>query len=283
MGSSLARIITFLRKRKWLILGITVCAGVATGLVTRKLPPVYRATASIILDLSMPQYLGAGMTDVMDGEATWWRSRETMETEFRTLRSRSQNAAVAQALCDQQINGAPALKVILPNTDCKSTEDFAKAAPMLQGMLDVAPVRDSRVVELTVRSRDPQFAAMLANTAANVYSKENLQRRLTNSAGATSWLGDEYHQLVTELRRAEETLIQFKQKNNIVAVSLEDDQNELSARRRKLAEELNTVEVKLIGLKGEREQFESFGKNDPVSEMNPALAKNEVAQKLKEL
>ncbi len=64
-----------------------------------------------------------------------------METEFRTLRSRSQNTAVAQALCEQQIDGSPALKVILPSTDCKSQADFARAAPMLQGMLDVAPAR----------------------------------------------------------------------------------------------------------------------------------------------
>ena len=82
---------------------------------------------------------------------------------------------------------------------------------------------------------------------ARVYEQRNLERRLSHSADAATWLGDEYQQLLAELRRAEQALVDFKSKNNIVAVSLEDDQNEMSTRRKKLAEQLGAVEVELIG------------------------------------
>jgi succinoglycan biosynthesis transport protein ExoP len=61
-----------------------------------------------------------------------------------------------------------------------------------------------------------------------------------------------------------------------------NSQNELSNKRKKIADELNTLEVKLIGIRAQREQFASFRSADPVTELNPALADSQTAQKLKD-
>ncbi|HEY0715395.1 MAG TPA: polysaccharide biosynthesis tyrosine autokinase [Polyangia bacterium] len=279
----MSSILGLLRKRKWLILGLTACAGIATGFVVSKQPPVYEATASIVIELSVPQYLGSGFRDVVEVEPSWWSSRETLETEFRTLRSLSQATHVAKALCDREYNGAPALKVLLPDTKCLEQDDYARAAPMLQGMIRISPAKESRIVEMTARSTDPAFAALLANTAVQVYTDRNLERRLAHSAGAATWLGEEYNQLMAELRAAENKLIAFKSQNKIVSNSIEDDENEVSTRRRSLAAELGSVEVRLIALRNERDALASTGKADPVTELNTAVGKSTVAQKLKEL
>jgi polysaccharide biosynthesis transport protein len=279
----LGSIVGLLRKRKWLILALTACAGVATGFVVSKQPPVYEATASIVIELSVPQYLGSGFRDVVEVEPSWWSSRETLETEFRTLRSLSQATFVAKALCERQHNGAPALKVILPDTKCVDPVDYGRAAPLLQGMVRITPQTNSRIVEMTARSTDPNFATLLANTVVQVYADRNLERRLAHSAGAATWLGEEYNQLMAELRSAEQALINFKSQNNVVAVSLEDDQSELSTRRKRLADQLSLVEVKLIALRTEKDSLASYGKGDPIIELNPAIARSTVAQKLKEL
>src|SRR5687767_15459982 len=134
-----ATIIGLLRKRKWLILGLTLSAGLATGLIVSKQPRVFEATASIVIELSVPQYLGAGFRDVVEVEPSWWHSRETLETEFRTLRSQSQAISVAKALCERKLGGGPALKVVLPDVKCEDPADLARAAPLLRGMLRVSP------------------------------------------------------------------------------------------------------------------------------------------------
>jgi succinoglycan biosynthesis transport protein ExoP len=278
-----ATILSLLRKRKWLILGITLCAALATGLIVSKQPRVYEATASIVIELSVPQYLGSGFRDVVEVEPSWWHSRETLETEFRALRSHSQSLSVARALCDRQMGGAPALRFLVPNATCKDPAEYAKAAPVLRSMLRVTPVKDTRIVELTARSNHAEFAALVANTVAKVYEDRSLERRLSHSADAATWLGDEYAQLMSDLGAAETALIEFKTKNNVVAVSLEDDQSELAIRRRKLSLELSDVEVKLIGLRLEREQIKAAGTNDPIENADPALAKSTVAQKLRDL
>src|SRR5687767_14152369 len=129
-----ATILNLLRKRKWLILGLTLSAGLATGLIVSKQPRVYEATASIVIELSVPQYLGSSFRDVVEVEPSWWHSRETLETEFRTLRSHSQSVAVARALCDRTLNGAPALRFVVPGATCKDPAEFNRAAPVLQSM-----------------------------------------------------------------------------------------------------------------------------------------------------
>ena len=276
------KILGILRKRMWLILITTVCAAVATASVVSKQPRVYEATASLVIELSVPQYLGSGFRDVVEVEPSWWHSRETLATEFRTLNSQSQAVAVARALCDRKLGGQSALRQVLPDADCSRPADFERAAPMLRSMLRVFPLKDTRIVELTVTSLNPEFAALAANTVARVYEHRNLERRLAHSADAATWLGDEFQTLLRELRDAEQAMVDFKAKNNIVAVSLEDDRNELTGRRMKLSEQLNDIEVKLITLRAEKDQL-STAAGDVVLDANPTLAKNEIAQKLKEL
>ncbi len=72
---------------------------------------------------------------------------------------------------------------------------------------------------------------------AEVYTRRNLEHRLNQSEGAAVWLGDEYGDLTAQLNAAESALIDFKRKNNVIAVGIEDQQNDLSSRRKKLSDE----------------------------------------------
>lgn len=278
-------LLSTLRKHIWLIAGLTIIVPSAVGFVVSRKPKVYEATTSIVIEVSVPQYLGAGFKDVVEIQSNWWSSRESLETEFRVIRSFSTAQAVAKALCDVRFGAdkAPALKVLNPAVNCENPATFGSAAAIIQRSLRVDPVKDSRIVTLTASSTNPQFAALLANTAARVYVEGNLEARLSHSAGAATWLGDEYGDLTHQLNKAQQVLLEFKTKNNIVAVSLEDDQNELSGRRKKLADELNTVEIKLIALRAEREQYAALRAGDPTTELTPGAGDGPVTIKLKEL
>jgi succinoglycan biosynthesis transport protein ExoP len=284
-GADLGTIVRILRKRKWMILGIGITVPILVGLAASKQPRIYQATASIVIDIAVPQYLGSGFRDVVEIEPSWWSSRENLETEFRVLRSESQAVAVARALCDRKIgpDRHPALRDLMPSATCADPAEFTRAGKVLQGMVRIEPVKDSRIVTLTTQSQSPEFAAALANTAASVYLERNLDRRLSQSTNAATWLEGEYGDLGNQLHKAEQDLVEFKKKYNIVAVSLEDDQNDLTARRKRIASELSNIEVKLITLRSQREMLTSVKITDPVTDFNPALEDSEVAVKLKEL
>src|SRR3954468_1494773 len=111
-GADLGSVLRILRKRKWMILGIGITVPILVGIAASKQLRIYQATASIVIDISVPQYLGSGFRDVVEIEPSWWSSRENLETEFRVLRSESQSIAVARALCDRRIgpDHKPALR-----------------------------------------------------------------------------------------------------------------------------------------------------------------------------
>jgi polysaccharide biosynthesis transport protein len=284
-GLKLGDLLAIWRKRKWMILAIVTAIPMLVAFVVSKQPKVYEASASVVIDSFVPQYLGQQFKDVVEIESNWWTAQEMLQTELKVLKSYSQAVAVAKALCDKKVGNetTPALKHFLPDATCTNPDEFGRAAPMLQGSLSVLPMKDSRVVILTSRNNNPQMAALIANVFAQVYAERNLERRIAQSEGAATWLGDEYGDLTVQLNSAERALIDFKQKNGVVAVHIEDQQNDLAMRRKKLSEELNIAQVKLISLKALREQYKELRGDDPMSELTPGVVDSPVVVKLKEL
>jgi succinoglycan biosynthesis transport protein ExoP len=284
-STDLRSVFTLLRKRKWLILSIAITVPVIAGFLVSKQTKMYQAATSIVIELSVPQYLGSGFRDVVEIEPSWWSSRENLETEFRVLRSQSQASAVAKELCARKFgpDGKPALRQLIPNATCTDPAELTRASLMIQEALRIDPVKESRIVNISIISKNAEFAALLANTVAAVYLQRNLEKRLSHSEHATTWLEGEYGGLETQLRKAEEALVDFKRQHNIVAVALEDDQNDLTAKRKRISSELTNIEVQLVAVKAQREMFAAVKWIDPVTDFNPGLEGSETAVNLKKL
>ncbi len=283
---TLASLLGMLKKRAWMILGIALSVPSLVAFVVSKQPKVYEASASIVIESNAPQYLGEGFRDVVDMETSWWGSQEHMATELHVLKSYSQAVAVAGALCELRTgpthDGPPALLGLMPTIDCRRPESVESAAPLLQGMLRLEPVKDSQVVNLVVDLHDPELAAVIVNAMADVYIRRNLEHRLTQSEGAAKWLGGAYGDVTSQLNAAETALIDFKRKNNVVAVGIEDQQNDLSSRRKKISDEMSNVEVKLIGLRAQRAEYAILKSDDVLDSVTPGVTDNPTVAKLKE-
>ncbi len=284
-GFSFDDLLTICRKRLWLILGISSAIPLLAGFIVSKQPKIYEATCSLVIDSQVPQYLGQSFKDVVQIESDWWSAQETLQTELKVLKSYSQAQAVATRLCELKMpkTDETVMHRLLPDVNCAEKQDLERAALVLQGMAKVEPVKDSRVVNVTVVEHEPAMAALLANTMAQVYTKRNLERRMAQSGDASSWLGDEYSGLSDELNSAEHALVEFKKKNQVVAVPIEDQQNDLSSRHKKLSDELNLVQLKLIGLRAQREQYAALHADDPMNDVSPGVSDTPVMTKLKEL
>ena len=278
-------ILSVLRKRRWMILGIAVAIPLLVGFVVSKQPKRYQAAATLVIDSSVPQYLGSSFRDVVDVGSDWWTAQETMQTELKVIASHSQAVGVAKMLCVKTVgrNKQIAMTRLMPSVNCNDPASVEQAAIAVDGLVQAEPLKDSRVVTLQSTSDDPELAALLANVWAQVYIEHNLSRRLSQSEGASEWLGDEYGNLTQQLNDSEHALIEFKQKNNVLAVGLEDQQNDLSSRHKKLADELNTVQVKLIELQAQRAQYAKLSSNDPLNDVTPGVSDTAMMIKLKEL
>jgi polysaccharide biosynthesis transport protein len=277
------RILSAIRKRWWVVLTIAVCVPALTALYLNKQPRIYESTAMIIIESSAPQYLGNQFHDVFEIESNWWNEQELLGTELRVITSLSQATAVTKALCDKRLGHGRAIDVLVPNLRCDDPAQIASVAPVVQGLVRADPQQNTRIVNIVVEYSNPQFAAILANTAAETYIERHLAHRLAQSEGAATWLGDEYGDLSQQLAAAETAIIDFKRKNNVVAVSLEDQQSDLAARRKKLTEELNIIDIKLIAVRAQREEYAQLKSSDPMDDVTPGVVDSPVMIKLKEM
>ena len=83
------------------------------------------------------------------------------------------------------------------------------------------------VIEIEFRSLVPERAAEIANAFADCYVEDQLHTRSLAARQAASWLQDRIRELGDQSSLADEKIVQFKTKNNIVAAggrSLNDQQ-----------------------------------------------------------
>lgn len=92
----------------------------------------------------------------------------------------------------------------------------------LQG-LAVAPVRNSRLVEIRYTSPDPALTAAAANALAKAYIDQNLEFKSTASREASEWLRD---QMTAQRKAVEESEVALQQyREQYDAISLAERQN----------------------------------------------------------
>lgn len=276
-------------KRLWLVVAIVLLVPTGAWLYARRMPKEYSATASLVIDVVTPQYLGQQFRDVVDPHSgSWWSSREYMETQTLIIRSRFMAQAVAENLCAMQVinraTGArvTGLQLVFQDTpiNCAVQTQIQAAAPIIQKMVSLVVSRDSRVVQLSALGGDPEAVALVANTYVETYVTRTLKQRVEASGDAAGWLGGEYSALQQKLSAAEEELVKFKTDNNLVLVSLDDQQSDVARRQRRLSEEIDTIRLKIIALRPLREQYARITADD-FENLTLPVADNEVIRNLK--
>ncbi len=85
-----------------------------------------------------------------------------------------------------------------------------------KGHVGVAPIKGSKVVEVSITSEDPQFAALAANTLAQIYIDRTLKRKSQFSEFASDWFGSQLENLRGKVEESEQALYTFRVKHGLV-------------------------------------------------------------------
>ena len=85
-------------KRRWLILAtFTVVMAIAV-IYTLRLPKIYSAMTTLIIETSAPKILNGQVQDVAEQSQPFWVSKEYYETQYNVLKSRAVAERVVQKL-----------------------------------------------------------------------------------------------------------------------------------------------------------------------------------------
>lgn len=209
-----------LMDRRWLVLGVTAAVVLLTLAGTLLTTPVYRAGSSIQIERDTLNVINVEGVTPMESVA----DRDFYQTQYELLKSRSLALRVIQ---DTQLTAHPvyaeqmAALAERAQENGKPLTELERERALVDSLLEavtVAPVRNSRLVNLHVDSTDAALAARLSNTWAEAFIASNLERRFEASSYASKYLEERLAQLKARLEDSEKALVAFASEQQLVSV-----------------------------------------------------------------
>ncbi len=291
-----------LRRRKWLIGGGTLLGTLVALLVALQLAPSYTAKSSVMIEPHQAQVVN--YQSVLSGLST---DPATVSTQVAVLQSRTflsrvmddlrlfddpefnlalvsnqaqQGGTLLAALTDPINN----LMRVIPSQWLIATGLAKEPPPALEsdapqlgreaaltvfaGDLVVSNEPGSYLINVNFSSKDRQKAALIANRIAEMYSSDQLNKKLVATDRASDWLEGRLAELRKEVEQADHAVADYRANNNLFDAQgqLLNDQElssinqQLTAARADLAEQ--QAKLRLV-----RELRDRGGQLDAIAEV----------------
>jgi len=236
--------LAILFRGKWVILATLFLVTGATALFTFLQDPIYESTASVLVNTE-GKMSAMPLLDITGGI-------KNIKNELEILKSYSLGETVVKQLLKKRFlddEGQIPILIIKPPVEEGGTREFATVRQIvgrLTESVNYEPVRDSDVIKITAKSKDPEEAALIANTFAEVYSDRNLNMSRMKSRVAREFLDDQVKSKRASLKDTETDLRQYMEKKGIVLLDEEAKRTinqlaQLEASRDAVDVELRTV------------------------------------------
>lgn len=254
-------------KRRWTILSVFVAVVSLVALYTFTVTPKYKASVQLLIERQPPRLLEnqPPPSDYFD------RSGEQFyKTQYKLLESRALAKKVAEKL--DLKNRPPYSRMFAqlpPEVDRITRQRLEeRLVDSVIDDLEVSPVRDSSLVNVSYFSPDPQFAAEVANAMAQAFIEQSLSMRFLASQEAANWLKQQLAEARKKLEESETVLNNYRRRYNIVAV---DDKESITAQKlEQLNKELVTAQTKRMETEA---RFQQISAGQPIAEIlsNPLI------------
>jgi polysaccharide biosynthesis transport protein len=237
----LAEYYNVLIRHKWTIIISLIIMVILVILHNSRLVPIYRATATMILDKEQTKSPLTGRR--MDYE-TYLSESLSFNTHFQLMTSRPVVERVIRSLRLDRMQGnmgkdgfaeiSPirqffarfkkniSLLLSRKKEPLTPEERFTGLVQAVRSMIQIFPVQETRLVKINVFSPSPFLAKKVADSTALEYINFNIDNRLKSSQSTLSWLTDHLYEMKKKLEDAEEEFLAYKQKAKLISV--EDSQ-----------------------------------------------------------
>ncbi len=216
------------RRNLWGIVGFALAMAVLAALVAFSMTPEYRSRAILLIESQE-----ANVVSIEEVYGLDTRNSEYYETQFEILKSRRLAERVIRALglehhpeLDplQQSSLLGDAVALLRGWVLPAAEPLTEAAVWeatvenFRDRLEVEPIRNTQLVEIAFTAYDAGLTARVANAIGQAYIEDNLEARLAMTQQAAEWLSDRLGTLRENLRRSEEALQSFREREQLVDV-----------------------------------------------------------------
>lgn len=196
-----------------LIIAAALLIGLASILF---MPRVYQASASVQIDQQTAKVLGTEDTEpVVAGQD----ADRFLQTQIDVLNSRTMAKRVSERLALGKSDDFLAAMGTSSLTDLTAAEREELAIDSLIRNLAVDLRRNSRVVGISFRSRDPAVSARIANTYSQEFIQNNIQRKFSTGDYSRQFLQNQLGLAKGRLEASERALISYSRASRLIDAS----------------------------------------------------------------
>ena len=185
--------------------------------------PLYSSTARIQIDREPGKIIEGGATSPSEEGGT-----EFLRTQYEILKSRAMAERVVSALRIHEdgdffkARDASPLGLLTGSAKgqgLSSSELQDRAVMKVMLNVSIAPVLQSRLVDLTYLDPNPARAQQVANAYAEAYVASTVDKRFQANSYAKTFLEDQIKQLQIRLESSEKALLEFAEREKMVEVT----------------------------------------------------------------
>lgn len=250
-------------KNRWLIAAVTSCVIAAVTFYTLGQMKVYQANALLQIDPSPPSPLGHDVPAIVTMGDAFWNNQEYYATQYKIIAGRRTAGEAVRALGLNRDSGfMNCLPPGVKGPPVNATVDAASA--VLISRLHVEPVKESRLVKLTMDDADPVRARRVLGAVVEAYLQHNIDEAVSSNNSASDWLRDQLGKLKGDLESSELALHDYKRDKQILSVSLDEQSNMLREEMTRLNQALTDVRAKREHIASRARELARVSPEDPV-------------------
>lgn len=270
------------RSRLWIgaiILGSVFAALIVSLLMT----PIFEARSTVQIDQEAVKVIG---TEDTESSASIQDADRFLQTQLDILRSRDLAKRVAQG--EGYFKGDKFLDRMKINPEIDPVDGFEiddlkeqLIIKTIQENLNISLPIDSRVASIRFESPDPRLAAQIANSYAENFIINNLQRKVDTSSYARDFLAKQLEEARARLQQSEAEANQYAERTRIIETETGDDGSRRSTLTTQTLVQLNEAyNIALSNRIAEEKKWLAIAKLPPLS--IPQVNNNQAVQRLVE-
>jgi polysaccharide biosynthesis transport protein len=211
-------------RRKWALAAFAGALFFFTAVFTFLATPVFRATATLIIEEDSSRILN--INETFGYQPQVYQDLRYYNTQLKLLKSKSLAEKVAKKMnlpSRQEFAGGSAKRVTAigqrNSPRIKPPDPYSDIAGNILNNVEVKPVRETKLVEVSYLSPSPVLAAEVVNTLAEQFITFAIERRYETTQQASDFLSEQISGLREDLAAKERELQRYGQEKQILFLS----------------------------------------------------------------
>lgn len=217
----LGHLLGSLKRKWWLVLGVSLAVGAGVFVLSISATPLYRAETRVLIEtresiFTRPDGSAAAEVGALDTESVASQVEVIGSSQLLLDVARQLDLVSLEEFAPQPSTTRQVLIFLGLANELDETATDEAVLRAMRDKLEVYRVENSRVIVIGFSSENPALAASVPNAVADAYVAAQRAAKMESNESATEWLAPEIEDLRERVREAEGKVAAFRAESDLL-------------------------------------------------------------------